>query len=435
MKYLKLLPLLFLCGWTPSSGDNTKLNTAERVILEAYGAALAILPAGAQASIQKTLGVWVRDNSGGSIWGTINVSGSFPYQNVNSTVLNSSAFVYDCTFSVNGGTAYFQDNYGGGGVFRDMTCSRTGFVADINGNVWPSYLSNITSTNSIWDGIRKMIYTGDGSGIHSIAAHCIVGRAYASALTRNYVSGDYWNDVLFYINGSNCQINSFSELNRTFLNLPSSQALQDTAGILSTLKAAQAQSLALAVPNSTSSTGGYTLTASTSIAAAIAYIEQGVSVDGPIGQTTDLVPSTFYSGVSSSVYSNGGSSVSVNVSVNVSTAEIVNRLDSINSFLTEESTETVDSLSSWYNGLIGSAIDSVDTSTFTTVLNQFTVPIASTTWQPCFTLAWSGLWGAPDQEICLSDWPNWNGVILPLIQFALVFGTALWCFIYMWEGN
>jgi len=435
MKYLKLLPLLFLCGWTPSSGDNTKLNTAERVILEAYGAALAILPAGAQASIQKTLGVWVRDNSGGSIWGTINVTGNFPYSNVNSTVLSQSAWVYDCAFQITG-TNLFSDNYGGGGIYQNMTCGHSGFVQDINGDWFPTNLSNGGAWRSGWNGdLTRMVVHGAIGGAGSLPAHCAVGRAYASAATRNGVAGNWFDDVLFYIQASNCQITAFSELNRSFLNLPSSQALQDTAGILATLKAAQAQSLALAVPNSTNSTGGYTLTASTSIAAAIGYIEQGVSVDGPIGQTTDLVPSTFYSGVSSSVYSNGGSSVSVNVSVSVSTAEIVDRLDSINSFLTEESTETASSLSTWYNGLIGSAIDSVDTSSYTAVLNQFTVPIASTTWEPCFTLAWSGLWGAADQEICLSDWPNWTGVILPLIQFALVFGTGLWCFIYMWEGN
>jgi hypothetical protein len=167
------------------------------------------------------------------------------------------------------------------------------------------------------------------------------------------------------------------------------------------------------------------------------YIEKG----GIVLEDTDITTFTI-TGASGDDSSDGDitttinvSSVTVNVEVNVSTAEIVDRLDTINETLTEGSTETVNTLTPWLNDVVGNAIDSVDTSSYTAVLNKFTVEIASTSWEPCFTLSWGGLWGAADQEICLSSWPNWNGVILPLIQFALVFGTALWCFLYMWEGN
>jgi len=432
MKYLKLFPLLFLCAWTPSSGDVTKLSTAERVILEAYAQALAILPDGAQQTIQKKLGIWVRDNKGGSVWGNIEVSGSFPYKSVNSSVLNQSSYVYDCTFRIAGGGAlyYFPDQAG----FSNRTCTYSGFIVDYYGQYFPSYMANIATWGNYDDSFNKLVSYPVNTPPSSIASHCAVGRGYSSAGLRYGVPGNYYTDVLYYIPAANCQMNSFSEFSpRVLLDIPYTDNLNDTAEILSTLKSAEALTFELPVI-STYTNGNFTFTGSTSIPAAIDYIENGVSVDGPIGQTSTIYPDTIYSGIGPGAYSPSGSSISVNVSVNVSTQEIVDQLKIFNSTALPDSTDT----ENYLKGLIDSAYSVVIDSVMPqSTLNKFSVDVASTTWEPCFNFAFSQIptFGAADYSVCLSDFGNWDSVVLPLIQWALIFSTGLWCILYLWEGQ
>lgn len=443
VKYIRLIPLLFLCAWVPSSGDVTKLSTAERVVLEGYAAALALLPDGAQQAIQKKIGLWVRDNKGGSIWGSIEVSGNFPYQSVRSSVLNSSAYVYDCSFKI-GSFDYFpyQANY------TQRTCTRSGFVVDYYGQYFPSYVPNMVSWASNYDNWKMVSYSGAQSP-SSVLAHCAVGRGYSSAGLRDGIPGNYFTDVLYYLPAANCQMTNYSDGVRVLLDIPLTANMNETGEMLGVLKAAKAGSLSLPVV-STYTNGAYTLTLSTSIDAAINYIENGVVVDGPIGQTSTIYPDTIFSGISSGTYTPSGSSTSVNVVVNVSTQEIVDRLDSVNDKLSIfELNYTTADLKNDFDSVVDSAaiaaqvislasaavVDLQDTSYFQ-ALNQFIPPAVSTstTWEPCFDFDWSSTsWHGPQQHLCFSDFPTWNSIVLPLIQWALFFITALWSLEYMWR--
>lgn len=424
-KQIFLFPLLFLCAWVPSSGDVTKLSTAERVILEAYASALAILPNGAQSSIQKKLGLWVRDNKGGSVWGNIEVSGSFPYQSVNSTILNSSSYVYDCSFKI-GSFDYFpyQSNY------TQRTCVRSGFVVDFYGGYWPSYLPNIASWPRNYDSWKMVSYSGAQSP-SSVLAHCAVGRGYSSAGVRDGVSGNYYTDVLYYLPASNCQMTGYSETPRILLDIPYTANLNDTASILSILKSADSISLDIPII-STYTQGSFTFTKSTSIASAINYIENGVLVDGPIGQTSSIYPDTLFSGVSSNTFSPSGSSVSVNVSVNVSTIEIVNLLDEQNNYFVRGSTPDIESFDydslanpiiNKSTGLISGYLTNLSSSAYMSVLQKFNVEESSAPVFPCvnFSFPYLGI----NEQICIEQFPGFS---LVMQLFHAFFQIA--CFMY-----
>lgn len=185
------------------------------------------------------------------------------------------------------------------------------------------------------------------------------------------------------------------------------------------------------------------------------YIEKG----GIVLEDTDITTFTI-TGASGDDSTEGGtdtiitniiSSVSVNVEVNVSTAEIVERLDLVNDNLTALTTgllsvpstatfatdyETALGTQATTN-LLKSMVDdlyvSVTSNSYTNALNQFIPPDSGTPdWEPCFDFAWTA-WGAAPQSVCLSQWPGWNSSVLPLMRWTFFFLTALWSFIYMWK--
>lgn len=402
-------------AWVPSSGDITKLSNAERVVLDGYAAALSILPQGAQESIQKKLGLWVRDNTGGSIWGNISVTGTFPYQSVKSTILQESSSVYDCDFRF-GVSDFFPDGW----AYSGRTCMRSGIVVNGYGQSFPTF--SIPISVSVRKGIDSWVMVSNPGGIYTgaIPGHCVVGRAYASAAGRrgwigdSYHEGSWYTDVVYYIGAGDCKMRTYGEVTtRTLLPFPSVDNKYDTQEILETLKAAERVSLELPVI-STFTNGDFQIAVPPVISQAIDYIENGVPVDGPIGQTSDIYPATTYEAAVSSSVDVSGSSVSVNVNVvvNVSTKEIVDQLVDLNNSVDElkdgmnGSVNQIDGSTDIINsvgGVVVGVSSSVANSDLAKLFEKLQVPESSAPLVACWS-ADLGPWGGV-RNICLADFP------------------------------
>jgi hypothetical protein len=399
---LLLIPSFSHAQLTPLQITNA--SNGAQLVFNAYTRALRALPSSWGCFVSKKIGIYVYTNTGESAYA---VYGSSSNQ---------------CS----GDHVSYSDMPYAYGAVRNSLCLDQGYCNDVP---WTKGTSHATSDCVIYrafDRNNNPVFSNTCGT--SFKPSCIV---YASGWTANnfydkntsglkFPYDNYF--TMFFKYWPNCVVSTPMESTAFWVQKPNTSVATSMAEVRSAIIAAS--EIQHIPPEINNYTPGFT--GDNSIyASAISHIDNGILVSSGVPQLYSTPPD-------SQVYEQSLSTTIVNVTVNVSTAEIVNEISELNDFISRGESPEVSTYdyASIVNPMVAAStpalvnfMQTISSSSFLSILDKFTVEESTQPMLPCVTFRFDFL--NFTQEFCpeeITGFSNVISVLYALFQIA--------CFMY-----
>ena len=418
--------------------DVAGFGDAAHFLLNTYARLLPYMPAGASQSLQADLGIYAYDPNGNSVYGNVKLTVGIG----NTTIADSSLYVLSpYVFGAQGSCP--GQSMGFDGLNENKTCYENPYTRGYQGSISGSVScvqnaynrSNDSQYNTTCSTLRLSCITG-GYG-KNWTQTCLQDSSWCSIHNCNFscasiVSLGGKQDILWVIPNCGPSVPNGSELRWRDIPLPS-DVLTGTAQMFKVFNNGVSDPDVFPADRADAQT-------------ALGILSNGVGVaSSVIPQGTVEPPCTVWDCHDGTITGGGGGIVittsivmgsTITVNVNVSTAEIVGRLDTLIQISSSIANPDVEiSTGKYWNQWLDF---SNQYSTAPTGWFNSMIPNSTTTWTPCFNFA--SLWSVQfagskppnaSAQVCLTQFPNWD-LVLALIKGISLLTVALWGSFTFW---